>query len=899
MHLRQKLRFGFGWRTTICILVIAWIMNAAGLFTTIDQSFHDSCQRLTAKPYIESGVLLVHTPESYFQNDPKKLVKLLKQLNSCGPKVIGIVDAEDVYSQNSDGARALNRQLFSDLQQQPFADKLVVGCSGDSLFQESLPNLSPIKTGFVNLDLLNQSIYRQSQAKILTNGKSLYSFEAQVARAMLPSDRLIPAGKFGIRFGAASRGLPQVNAEELLSGNLVSELVTGKAILIARQQRSTFGVFTPLTSSAFANQQTSAQRMSRLELRGNIVETLLRQNQIRESSWICNLILFVLLSVLFCQLARQAPREHWVSVFAGSALLSVLLAIGSFLFCGTTLPVTAMVGLSLLAFGTVLFQRFGKQFQSLRHLNLMIGVKEHGEKEISDETTWSQVADAAYQLFYPKRMILFKLDDGATHLEIMQMVNCDQQDINEQRRDVQRSPFREAFENAEPSRNNGFEFFKCESGSSGVEYAVPLIAVSKPIGMIFIELEPVQAENWSDLPNFLRQFAEDMSMVVANRRMKLQKHLERSKWSTRLRTTPEQGVYDRLQKLKTSENDLFQSVQNAFRLTESPAAVYDAFGKMLQCNDNFMQLLQRQQVSADISCVELLSAISDESQFECRALLRQSLHCGKSVDFHLSPDGENEFARRLLLKPVSLDSDSRGVVVEVCNNQDFAEIDACRAKNNQSLIVKTKKQIDLLQSQIEKLGEQLSATDFAQPQKIQAIGDTVQSAALLVGSLMNEAGCPDQRLQTSEFNVGVVLNAALERVKRKAALPVNCDCNIDAEASVLASSMPELMELFETVCESMVASAADEELEIRINCEQVAGVTSLQFQNDQLWLEPAVKDNLNRFNQSLQSWDARLTITEAGHSGTTIEIVFNNGPSRIFANEDADSHLGKGVASNV
>ena len=383
-------------------------------------------------------------------------------------------------------------------------------------------------------------------------------------------------------------------------------------------------------------------------------------------------------------------------------------------------------------------------------------------------------------------------------------------------------------------------------------------------------------------------------MFVANRRIKLQKHQQQSSWSSRLRTTPEQGVYDQLQKLKTIENDLFQSVQNAFRRTESPAAVYDAFGKMLQCNDNFMQLLQKQHVSADVSCVELLSAISDESQFECRALLRQSLHCGKSVDIHLAPDGQHEFARRLLLKPVSLDSDSRGVVVEVCSNQDFAEIDVCRSQNNQSLIVKTKKQIDLLQSQL----DQLRTADVVDGQKIQAIDDTVQSAVQLVDSLMKESGCPDDRPQASEFNVGAVLKAALDRVKRKATMPVTFDCNVDAGANVLANSMPELMGLFEAVCQSMVASAADEEIEIKINCDQAAGVTALQFQNEQVWLEPATKDDLNRFNESLQAWGARLTIAEEGHNGTTIEIVFN-GLLSCDANGESESHLEEGAASDV
>jgi len=894
MHLRQKLRFGFGWRTTICILVFAWTMNAVGLFTAIDQTFHDCCQRISAKPYNDSGVLLVHAPDSYFQNDRKNLLLLLKQLNSCDPKVIGIVNAGDTYSQNVEDASAQNRQFLNELQQQPFAGKLVIGCTADSQSQVSLQQSKPIKSGFVDLDLLHQSIYRQSQAKILADGKSIYSFEAQMARAMLPSDKLIPIGKFGIRFGSANRGLPQVKVDELMSGNLVSELVTGKAVLIARQQRSTFGVFTPLSAATFTNQATSTQRMSRLELRGNIVETLLRQNQIQKSSWIFNLILLTLLSVLFCQLARQTSRERWLSVFAGSTLLGVLLAIGSFFFTATTLPVTAMVAICLLAFGTVLFQRFGKQFQSLHHLNLMIGVKERGAKEISDETTWSQVADAAYQLFYPKRMILFKLDDGATHLEVIQMVNCDQQHLHEQRRDIQRSPFREAFENSEPMRNHGYNFFKPGLDANGVEYAVPLMAVSKPIGMIFIELESAHAENWTDLPNFLQQFAEDMSMFVANRRIKLQKHHQQSNWLSRLRTTPEQGAYDQLQKLKTIENDLFQSVQNAFRRTESPAAVYDAFGNMLQCNDNFMYLLQKQHVSADISCVELLSAISNESQFECRALLRQSLHGGKSVDIHLSPDGQHKFARRLLLKPVSLDSDSQGVVVEVCNNQDFSEIDVCRSQINQALIVKTKRRIDLLQVQ---LGN-LSSAETASSQELQALNDTVQSTANLVGSLMKEAGCPDDRPQASEFNIGAVLDAALDRVKRKAAMPVTFDCNIDSQASVLAKSLPELLELLETVCQSIVASAADEQLEIQINCEQAAGVTALQFQNEQVWLEPATKDDLNRFNESLQSWDARLKIDESGHNGTVIEIVFN-GLSSSFTNEESDSHLRRGAVNDV
>ena len=200
-----------------------FLASLTGLFSASDNHCYDFFQCIQPPARHSSGVLLVYTPRSFFdEKDCNQLSQLADELLSFEAKRIGFLFAPD-------------EQQLSSLNEHPFAGEFVLGHSfplpSDHVEQElQRPAKPTAEQGFLNVRL-NQSVYREHPTRIKNEGRTYDSFELTLAKPFLPSEYL-PPGNLGIRFAGGQNGLPHITAEELLNHEIVSELVRGKIVLI-------------------------------------------------------------------------------------------------------------------------------------------------------------------------------------------------------------------------------------------------------------------------------------------------------------------------------------------------------------------------------------------------------------------------------------------------------------------------------------------------------------------------------------------------------------------------------------------------------------------------------------------------------------------------------------------
>ena len=662
MKIRPRNLNRYGALTALCIWLAVCVAEFSGLFRASDNYGYDLVLAVQPPSQQTSDVLLVYTPKSYFREpDCTLLSKLAHQLFVYDARRVGILFDPD-------------QPQFESLNRIPIASKIVVGTRLSSISgsRESCSDNSVatgIECGFRDLGL-EQIIHREHSPLVTYNTQTFPSFEYVIARQLLAS-RDLPKSMFGINYVGGPEDLPHIRAQELLDQEIVSELVQDKIVLIGPAPDENFGVVTPTTYGT--------QRMSQLEVHGNILNTILNQNSIHSASAVLSVTWLLLVTVVGCQILRQVSSSLILRSY-GYCLLAVLLFswLGLHVF-SIKLPLTAI----LVATSLAMLTSFHSRFETLKGLfeswNLMRQTGTQADWKAEEKDTWTLIADSVYQIFYPNRMVLMELNSGKTHLTLTKTIQCTPEDIFERRRDVNREPFREAVELGAAMKIRNRQFFVINHETECFEFVAPLILVSELVGFMVLEMTAESVKTWDDFENFLSQFASDMAVLVNKYRV-LQQYESRQKYILeKLKEVPEQNRKLSLFQTEVEHHNLENLLSDAFERIQTAAAICDVFGRTIKTNAKMVELLQSNGVVIDnADCISLLESLTGWQKNDCRKLFRHCVVDGRYEQIYL-PQVDHQVAPRVLfLEPLSKGDDepeisSRCVCIQVVEGNIFQE----------------------------------------------------------------------------------------------------------------------------------------------------------------------------------------------------------------------------------
>lgn len=661
MKLSQFRRSDLGLATALFIFSALSVCYSLNWFRWTDDLLRDSCLWLTPFAQQEDQILLVYAPPTLLESASPGLLSLVDSIQRQSPKKIAIEATGPVRD-------------FAPFNHVHRASALTFGFPLEKLLASgSATTKNTFRIGFIDLHHSGQAIYRNGIISREQAGVKLNSFEFEIAKSVSPLSERLPTESFGIRYAGGPNTLPHIDSKALLKGNLIKELIKDKIVIIGPKYSRRFDMLTPTT--------TGGSRMSRLEIRGNMVASLINENYATQLGPMAALLLLALFTLLSLHAARQT-KKHWLpTLICAYVILPLGLTAVCYWLAGVWLPATALLLAGLVSIIAATMQRFSKLEDYVQFWKIRSTIREAHVKSRFEVDAWRAIGEVTYQMFQPTRVVMMELVPGETHLKRVHSIGCDYSQIFEKRLDYKRSPYWDAIQTKQPYQSPNRGFFTTNPGVKELEYMLPLVHGMKVYGVIAIAIEAATLEKWNDFESFLARFCVEMTQLIAGNQRIKHEQSRSMELLERYSTLPEERSFVAIQTNSQLQDDLIERVDIAFDCSESAMATFDIFGRIIRRNSNLNRLLQKTELSGSGStCVDMIAAISGQSVNSARRTFREAILHNKSQR-HLVDSTLTDVPMVMYVKPMKLQDDeartsieTHGLLLEVVNGSIFQEI---------------------------------------------------------------------------------------------------------------------------------------------------------------------------------------------------------------------------------
>ena len=907
----------FGFITALCVMIAALLIDLAGGYAPLNGIFENACHRLGVLSNESKNVLMVYAEPHLLSKGSSSLVDLLNSIQQHGPRSIGVVATG-------------KPRYFQTLDRLPYAQNITVGFPFEQLLSSYGGKVSgKFDTGFSDLRFSSGPIVWAGVAKREQVGVSLGSFERHVVEKIKGPLFKLSEDEFGMTYCGGAGTIARISAEKLVHGSSVRELIHDKVVLIGPDYGMDFALPVPVGG-----------RMSRLELRANMVECLLQNNHTARQSLGGSVLCLALAVLITIQLARQIPwRWSVAGLFAALAAVALVCLIAIWLF-HIWLPAALLSTGVALAYCTVISNRLDTLESFIQYWKMRSIVREGHLESRFEEDVWKAIGDSAYQMFQPTRMVMMELLPGATHLKRVRSIGCDYSQIYEKRLDYKRSPYFEALEQNRPIINPHSHFFIATPGLKEVEYVLPMTNGLTVLGIIVIGMDQVKLERWADFETFLARFTEEMSQLIAGSRRESEDDPLNLSWVRRLQKLPEEREFLLIQRNSGKQSDLIERADLAFDGSESAMATFDIYGRAVRRNSNFNRVMQEAQLSiSNASCTEIMAALTGRSQNLCRKIFRQAIldERGETLLIDGANTNANSVPRVMYVKPMHLIEEERrasiethGLLIEIVDGAQFADLSTWSQSLTETIYSQATEHRDNLDTHsktIANIASQAKSPQEALMNLFGAVGSTVDE---IVSVLQQCKELTERNVNGDSSNCFAVEAASIwdsvvqsfDETLDLRSIKMTQSCDVP---QIMVWANPLLLKrVFETVIEFLIGNAFDDsELTVKFNgggqrvvlqvsnqgggtpieslrrsLQVVQDAVNQQDSNPEVQnLTPAQSDQLTEIQGWVSQWGGEIGLQSTPDSMTvTINLLKrdprNDSPDAITDSSlDADTHV--------
>lgn len=895
MKLGTFRRSNFGLTTALYIFLAIAAADALRWFAPTDSLLNNGCIWLTSPTQRTDQLLLVYAEPKILETASPELMSLIQEIHNHSPKKIAIESTGLIHD-------------FKDLNRLSCAGQLTVGFEFDELVSNpTATSKNRFNTAFIDLFHANQAVYQNGITSKSGSGTALRSFELEIAKAVSPLTETFPESSYGIRYVGGPNAIPNIKARGLLNGNLLRELIRDKIVLIGPDYPSQFHILTPTT--------TGDARMSRLEVRGNMVASLLNENYATNLGVEPSLVLLALITLGSIQAARQTPKQ-WLPMLA---IANFVVLWGLFVICyGVTsfwLPATALILSGLLSTSIVALQRFSKLEDYIQFWKIQSTSREAHLQSRFEEDVWQAIGDAAYQMFQPTRVVMMELPVGATHLKRVKAIGCDYSQIFEKRLDYKRAPYWDPIQQKQAMRSHRRGFFVSTPGVQETEYILPLVHGMTTYGIIALAVESVALERWSDFDSFIGRFCHEMSQLIAGSIDQQESDRQRSNWFERWRTLPEERAFIDIQSDSQKQDDLVERVDVAFNCSESAMATFDIYGRVIRRNSNLNRLLQQTELSVSrASCVDVISTLSGLTMTQARKIFRDAILYDKSDNYLITGLASEDAPMMMYIKPMQLQEDdsrtsieTHGLLLEIVDGKAFQNVRQWNHELSSALLPEViRKASELEQTAV--LLQDSASKDPSMNELFGSVGETVSEIVSVLQDCQDLGSRQVNESADNYFLLNILPIWQLAKTgfsERLIQRSISISENFPVGDEIKAVANPVLLNrAFRTILQFLLDNAFDEsaiEIEIRSVVEGVAlrftnqgggtPVDALRKSLDQaanegrrqrsnkfVNLDTAHVDQLQCIDQWLSHWNGAFSVKNLPHC-VTITVTLSTSPS--------------------
>lgn len=627
------------------VIVLTWLVSHTGPFTILEGTLYDRMVQYNVnQTEVPSQILLIQTPLKNAQAGDDYWLELLNAIESQGPASVAITFLPQQVSETfykaavSYGNVVFGRHLID----HPDNDHETV--------LTALPqaaNEIDIRWAINAAPPVSYGITRSQQTVHYAASQSYPGLEftlAQQAGVVMDENET-----YVVNFMSGKHRIPKINAERVLAGGVIAELISDKHVLIGFVDDLYLkGIHTPVSDGK--------HDISLLAFQGYALQTLLTHTTLNKLPAVLNILLLAIIAgfslLIYQWLGLKAAT--WVSVTLIIAYTSIAwLTLSLFLIW---LPAVEIITLQVLMFFLIYRYKAVQEELGLREI-LLSSNTELQEKLVpttflDSKEHWAQVINLVNQTLDLNRLIFLERIEGDHRLREIRALNCSLDSISEMRRDYERTPYSTAIETNGPVLLDREYLEKVDEEED--QYLVPLLFAGDVLGFWAFGIDPKKAAAVPMFMSRLKDYGQQIAELLYHRQQWQAQHADdSSRVSKYLQVESGSELYKSLNQVNELSQRRMKSLEQVFNGLGTATILYDLFGGLIQVNQRMVDLLKQLSLPVyEMTALDLMTAITDMDNAGARRVLRHIVLEHGSMNIPLSLTEQKNQAMVLNIKPM-------------------------------------------------------------------------------------------------------------------------------------------------------------------------------------------------------------------------------------------------------
>lgn len=601
--------------TGIATVLLVWSLSLAGVFIFPNNILYDTFVRLSPDSRRDSGhILLVEVDHDLQYTGDGVWLNLLHRLDEAGAaQILFSFPPPGVTGKFYDRATALGHVVFGRRQ----LDEPENGTDPQFIPVPFPAREKNIPAAPYSLPPDHYGIHRMEEAWFTIDGLRTPGFLVKAALARGRTD--VPADDlFLVNFMSTATTLPHVSFIDIVSGNIVPELIHGRSVIIgAGKGKHSPGFQTPI--------HAGSRSLSLAAYNGYALDTLLTGKAIGRSRPLVTLLL--IMGVTLLGLTSYTLLSGTLAMVTSGAFLLVSFAItwGTLAYLRFRLPLFEIIFTQGIVIIFIFLRSYISKSAMLKKMILVRStrMKDHFLSSGFHESTdyWTRVINMVNQALNLERAIFLEKVRNDHRVKEIIALNTSLNDIAERRRDYERPPYITAIEENRPIAVK--RFFK-SAADADRQFLVPLVFDGRVQGFWAFVMVAAHEKDMETLLPTIRRFAVEIAEIL----------YKRGRW--RIARAGRKSVFKKMLRLEAREN-LYREVNNTIRMLgrrlsvldlmfnamESAVILYDTFGQVTHANEGMIRILKEMNIQAPLkmSALDLAVKLTDRPMVEMRNLL--------------------------------------------------------------------------------------------------------------------------------------------------------------------------------------------------------------------------------------------------------------------------------------
>lgn len=427
--------------------------------------------------------------------------------------------------------------------------------------------------------------------------------------------RPIEDGKFVPDLRYLADQLPTITAQRIEEEGIVAELGEGKIAVIGYAS-------TPFLQSLSV--PGYAKAMSLLRYEGLVIDAIVDNATLSSPGPVLRIAMLGAIAVLMTFVLQPLPLRSGVVLFVVLILGESAVAGGLLAFLASWPPLAELVLMQIGIFLGVYRAKAAAESQHLRELlSSTAGKLQRRTRPANVLQTgeyWAFIARLVDQTLQLNRTIFLERVPGDHRVAEIIALRCSVSDIDEMRRDYERTPYTTAIAAA-----GAIEVKRYLSAVEVAErqFLVPLVFGGEVMGFWAFAIEESSLARIPDLHGVVNQIADQVATLLYQRKLWKDKLAqEKNSWDRFFEDSNFAAYRDLNQAVLLMEQRL-SSLERIFASQSNAAILYDLFGRVVLLNQRMSELLAPVGIAPyKLTVTDFIAAVTGRSVDEIRSLVR-------------------------------------------------------------------------------------------------------------------------------------------------------------------------------------------------------------------------------------------------------------------------------------